>query len=54
MGVPAFFRWLSEKYPKILQDFLEQIPIKVGSETFEIDYLAENPNGVEYDNLYIV
>ena len=24
MGVPAFYRWISEKYPKIVQDILEK------------------------------
>ncbi|KAL3518614.1 hypothetical protein ACH5RR_021203 [Cinchona calisaya] len=37
MGVPSFYRWLVNKYPKI---------VSVASE-------AKNPNGLEFDNLYL-
>jgi 5'-3' exoribonuclease 2 len=53
MGVPAFFRWLSEKYPKLLVDFLEQRGSVVDGAAIPVDLSAANPNGVEYDNLYI-
>mmetsp|Transcript_10169 Transcript_10169/g.17916 ORF Transcript_10169/g.17916 Transcript_10169/m.17916 type:complete len:1166 (+) Transcript_10169:263-3760(+) len=46
MGVPAFFRYLSEKYPKIATVALEQ----QGS---NVDASAPNPNGYEFDNLYL-
>lgn len=39
MGVPAFYRWLTQKFPKIVVYNIE----KVRSETPD----------VEYDNLYI-
>ncbi|XP_063900159.1 5'-3' exoribonuclease 2-like [Zophobas morio] len=52
MGVPAFFRWLSSKYSKIIQPAIEKKPSPPGEEPIEID-LTSNPNGVEYDNLYL-
>ena len=42
MGVPAFFKWLSTKYPKIIVDCIESD-----------EPLQPNPNGLEFDNLYL-
>lgn len=56
MGVPAFFRWLSEKYPKILQDVLEErisIDPHTNQAKLPFDWSGPNPSGVECDNLYI-
>eukprot|EP00980_Cylindrotheca_fusiformis_P026449 scaffold16189_cov125-Cylindrotheca_fusiformis.AAC.5 len=56
MGVPAFFRWLTEKYPKILQDVLEERVKLVGgdgSARIPFDSTRPNPSGLECDNLYI-
>jgi 5'-3' exoribonuclease 2 len=56
MGVPAFFRWLTEKYPKIQQDVLEERVHLVGgdgSARIPFDSTRPNPEGLECDNLYI-
>ena len=56
MGVPAFYRWLSEKYPKIVQDVLEervQLTGNDGSIRVPFDATKPNPSGLEADNLYI-
>ena len=56
MGVPAFFRFLSEKYPKIIQDVLEervQLVNGQGSIRVPFDATRPNPSGLEVDNLYI-
>lgn len=45
MGVPALFRWLNEKYPKITSQAIEQ-------EEY-LDVSSPNPNGIEFDNLYL-
>ncbi|GMM33651.1 ssRNA exonuclease [Saccharomycopsis crataegensis] len=42
MGVPAFFRWISNKYPKIISPVVED----------NSDFDNPNPNG-ELDNLYL-
>lgn len=47
MGVPAFYRWLSEKYPKIVVDMLEDRPVRVEGTEIPLDLTAENPNGIE-------
>eukprot|EP00535_Pseudo-nitzschia_heimii_P004017 CAMPEP_0197180772 /NCGR_PEP_ID=MMETSP1423-20130617/5265_1 /TAXON_ID=476441 /ORGANISM="Pseudo-nitzschia heimii, Strain UNC1101" /LENGTH=999 /DNA_ID=CAMNT_0042630893 /DNA_START=61 /DNA_END=3057 /DNA_ORIENTATION=+ len=56
MGVPAFFRWLTEKYPKVLQDVVEERVMLVGGEgtvRAQFDCTRPNPSGLECDNLYI-
>ncbi|KAK4687679.1 5'-3' exoribonuclease 2, partial [Tremellales sp. Uapishka_1] len=58
MGVPALFRWLSKKYPKIVARVVEDTPTKVRDSTGDIvevpvRYESPNPNGFEVDNLYL-
>lgn len=58
MGVPALFRWLSKKYPKIVLPVVEEEEIKVEDEndesvTVPISMAAPNPNEMEFDNLYL-
>ena len=45
MGVPSFYRWLINKYPNIVVHAIEE-------EKGE-SLLLENPNGFEFDNLYL-
>jgi 5'-3' exoribonuclease 2 len=57
MGVPAFYRWLTEKYPKVVQDVLEErvhLLAGPGSHTAApFDATRPNPSGLECDALYI-
>lgn len=46
MGVPSFFRWLVNKYPKVVVKAIEEI------DEF-VDPTSPNPNGIEFDNLYL-
>ncbi|GEQ70569.1 hypothetical protein JCM33374_g4247 [Metschnikowia sp. JCM 33374] len=50
MGVPALFRWLSTKYPKIISPVVEETAdVEYGKVP---QYSDPNPNG-ELDNLYL-
>ncbi|THG23224.1 hypothetical protein TEA_018999 [Camellia sinensis var. sinensis] len=46
MGVPSFYRWLVNKYPKIAVNAMEEKEEKIETNLV-------NPNGIEYDNLYL-
>ena len=55
MGVPAFFRWLTKKYPSIAVQCIEE-KSKIDPTTntkIPVDTSQENPNEVEFDNLYL-
>lgn len=49
MGVPAFFRWLTRKYASVIVECIEETP-EPGK---EVDSSQKNPNGEEFDNLYL-
>ena len=51
--MPAFYRWLSEKYPKIVSEVLESRRQQVEGIEIPLDLNEANPNGIEYDNLYV-
>lgn len=53
MGVPALFRWLSQKYPKIITPVIEEEAQEVDGVKFPVDTTGANPNGEEFDNLYL-
>eukprot|EP01126_Amoeba_proteus_P056657 TRINITY_DN7143_c0_g1_i5.p1 TRINITY_DN7143_c0_g1~~TRINITY_DN7143_c0_g1_i5.p1 ORF type:complete len:149 (+),score=32.88 TRINITY_DN7143_c0_g1_i5:188-634(+) len=53
MGVPSFFRWLARKYPMILMDAVEDYPKEIDGVKVSPDTSLPNPNGVEYDCLYL-
>lgn len=53
MGVPAFFRWLSRKYPSVIVHCVENKAVDVNGVKIPINTSEENPNGVEFDNLYL-
>lgn len=80
MGVPAFFAWLSKRYPKIVKKAREERvrilctasrpvtpflpdstplttrctqPRVINGHQIPIDVSSSNPNGIEFDNLYV-
>jgi len=53
MGVPAFFRWLSRKYPSVIVNCIEEKPKQLDGTPIPVDTSQPNPNGVEFDNLYL-
>lgn len=53
MGVPAFYRWLAEKYQTVVVDVIEEQPVKINGIQIPVDTSKPNPNQIEYDNLYL-
>ncbi|XP_071453588.1 5'-3' exoribonuclease 2 homolog [Hetaerina americana] len=53
MGVPAFFRWLTKKYPSVIVECVEEKPKEVYGVKVYPNSSHPNPNGVEFDNLYL-
>ncbi|KAF5308626.1 hypothetical protein FQR65_LT18023 [Abscondita terminalis] len=53
MGVPAFFRWLTRKYPSVIVHCVEEKAVDVNGVRIPTNSLEPNPNGVEFDNLYL-
>ena len=53
MGVPAFFRWLSKKYPSIVVNCVEKKGEEVDGVRVPVDTTEKNPNEVEFHNLYL-
>ncbi|XP_061901185.1 5'-3' exoribonuclease 2 isoform X1 [Entelurus aequoreus] len=53
MGVPAFFRWLSRKYPSIIVHCVEEKGKECNGVRIPTDTTKPNPNEVEFDNLYL-
>eukprot|EP00768_Dysnectes_brevis_P004488 gnl/Dysnectes_brevis/3238_a4051_772.p1 GENE.gnl/Dysnectes_brevis/3238_a4051_772~~gnl/Dysnectes_brevis/3238_a4051_772.p1 ORF type:complete len:932 (-),score=273.59 gnl/Dysnectes_brevis/3238_a4051_772:66-2792(-) len=53
MGIPSFFRWLKVRYPHIIVDVIEELPEIVDGIEQNVDFTNHNPNGVEFDNLYL-
>jgi hypothetical protein len=54
MGVPAFYRWLREKYPKIIVNVVEEGGEEASDGAFRVlDFSGPNPNNIEFDNLYL-
>ncbi|CAJ0954862.1 unnamed protein product, partial [Mesorhabditis belari] len=53
MGVPAFFRWLTKKYPSTIVNANEERKRDVDGKRIPIDCTQPNPNFQEFDNLYL-
>ncbi|MCI45531.1 5'-3' exoribonuclease [Trifolium medium] len=53
MGIPSFYRWLAEKYLRVVVDSVEEEPMVIDGIQIPIVTSNKNPNNIEYDNLYL-
>ena len=53
MGVPALFRWLTSKYPRLTEPAVEERPREINHVMVPPDSSKPNPSGFETDNLYL-
>ncbi|KAH0433804.1 hypothetical protein IEQ34_026935 [Dendrobium chrysotoxum] len=53
MGIPAFYRWLLDRYPLSVVEVLQEDTKSVNGVSVPIDSSRPNPNGVEFDNFYL-
>lgn len=42
------------RYPKIVKDVIEEVPEWVDGVEIPVNTSEPNPNGIEFDNLYLV
>ena len=50
MGVPSFFRWVHDKFPRCISNFAE---LPMSQHLINNWWREPNPNGIEFDNLYL-
>jgi 5'-3' exoribonuclease 2 len=41
------------RYPKIVKDCIEEVPENVNGVEIPVNTAEPNPNGIEFDNLYL-
>lgn len=53
MGVPRFFRVILQRWPRIMTYVTENQARIVNGHEIPLDPSEPNPNGIEFDNLYL-